>query len=276
MQLFLFEGESIAKGSQLIVSLPSPDAGNVGLMCMDCILSTIKATRIGNIESRYLMGLTGYEEYHAEDGLSLCMPFEVYHVNHSRIILFHQRSTCLGRDMALFMKEYEELIESLQFESILFLGSEHVHTMPDEYVLGNRIFSLIESQSHSSNDKMHKLMQACDPIRLDRFATTLHTSLDYELEESYHQETYSYVFFARTKLMSKSPNTILVGLFSTEVGRVDDAKALAALVLSTYPLPGNNSEYSAQNIRTPKSWGKLFLTDSITPIDEATNGYFYY
>ena len=274
MELFFYEGESIPKGSQLIVSLPSPDAGNLGLMCMDCILSTLKATRIGNVESRYLIGLTGYEEYHPEDGPSLCMPFEVYRIHHSNIILFHQRSTCLGRDMASFMKEYEAFIESFEFEGILFLSSEHVSTMPDEYVHGNRIFSLI--QCKNSNEKMSRLIQACEPIRLDQFATTLQSSLDYELEDRYHQETYSYTFFARTRLLDKSCNSVLLGVFSTEVGRVDDAKSLVAFVLSKFPFPGNNSEISSENIRTPKSWAKIFFEEPAVPLDEAPNWYFYY
>lgn len=137
MELFLHEGISLPSEFTLFVSIPSPNAGNVGLMSIDCLLSSLSMRRIGCIESKYLIPITGYEEYPAGGTTVLCMPLEVYlFTGNDHIVLFHQRSIPTDGKMKTFMEDYLQLLRTLHFNSLVFISSESITCMPDSFVHG--------------------------------------------------------------------------------------------------------------------------------------------
>ena len=146
MKLCLFEGESIPPESILLLSIPSQESGNAGLMAMDRLLATCSSslTRIGNIDSHYLLTISGYEQYGEEDTFpsQLCLPLEVYRIQSSSssppFFVLHQRSICgrwMNRD---FVAKYRDFLLDLKPSFLIITSGEELENMPDSLVLRYR------------------------------------------------------------------------------------------------------------------------------------------
>jgi hypothetical protein len=258
MQLFLHPGESIPPNSNLIVSVPS-EAGNTGLMTMDSLLSTLPSIRIGSIESRCLLSISGYEQYKPHEPPVLCMPMEVYRILDTNLIMIHQRSICaLGKTKAFF-EEYKEFLDSLQANFILFLTSESVNVMPDAFVHGPRIFSYYTTPS--PNVEFAKLIEVCHGICYE--SDSSESWEDIEDEAVYHQDTYSSFLFIKHSLMNTASTTLIFGCFSPENGRVVDSNNMTSFLLKTLPI----AVPTGIRIATPKSW-EILITGIERPVAE--------
>ena len=144
MKLYLFEGETIPPESILLLSIPSQESGNAGLMAMDRLLATCSSslTRIGTIDSHYLLPISGYEQYGKEDTFpsQLCLPLEVYRIQSSSssssppFFVLHQRSICgrwMNRD---FVAEYRDFLLDLKPSFLIITSGEELENMPDSVV----------------------------------------------------------------------------------------------------------------------------------------------
>ena len=136
MKLCLFEGENIPPESILLLSIPSQESGNAGLMAMDRMLSTCSSslTRIGNIDSHHLLPISGYEQYGDMLLPQLCLPLEIYRIqspSSTPLFLFHQRSICgrwMNRD---FIEEYRDFLLDLKPSFLVIVSGEELENMPD-------------------------------------------------------------------------------------------------------------------------------------------------
>lgn len=255
MRLCLKKGEEIPSQSTLVVSVPS--IGNAGLMAVDCILSTVPFTRIGSIECSCLLSMTGYEKY---NGMQvLCAPLEVYRLDGTNVIVFHQRSICAAGRTEEFIDEYKTLLEQLDLKLVMFIGSESMELMPEAQVYASKLFTYYQhNQPSQALDHVYKVCEASNLANLPLHSSPFYRSMaEYAQEETYHKDTYSQVFFVRNVLMKTlMENSILAGTFSWEQAKEEHGKSLALLVLRALGLV--SEEKTEAYLRTPESWKHLF------------------
>lgn len=153
MRLFRSQVHSFVQAPIFVYCIPS--WGNVGQLAGDLLLATLSKNKkldlIGNIDTDYVLPMTGREQFQTNSKPFLCTPIEVYHVQDTDIYIILQRAPLVNGKSDSYTQNFMELLINLNCQQLIILCGASMTGLSDEFILSDRFFSCSSSGDQSPN-----------------------------------------------------------------------------------------------------------------------------
>ncbi|KAJ2787876.1 hypothetical protein GGI15_000384 [Coemansia interrupta] len=128
------------EGGTLVV--PAVSIGNVPQLAVDLLINTLRAPRIGVIDSPALTPISGPAGYDHLDADMRSMPLEIYQSEDEKWTIIQQRAPPLPKHHRIFARELVEYIKSSGFARVVVLASSDAALRTDALIDGSQIRTL--------------------------------------------------------------------------------------------------------------------------------------
>ncbi|XP_062092525.1 uncharacterized protein LOC133798285 isoform X3 [Humulus lupulus] len=122
MEFVVEEDKHLDKDCSTLI-LPALSIGNVGQLAMDLLVSTMKAERVGYLDTPFVLPCVGNDAYGPVPQGQLALPLEVYDSPSNGVTLLQQRSPVVKGMMIEFAKNLAEFAAASGKKHVIVLSS---------------------------------------------------------------------------------------------------------------------------------------------------------
>jgi proteasome assembly chaperone 2 len=197
--------------NQYTLLLPSLSIGNVGQLSMDLLIYNCSFTKIGYLDSEFIIPLVGNDAYSDEGKGILSTSLEIFMNEEMKLIIIQQRSPIIKRKQSEYFENLIEWIQKQNFERIILINSSDKTLFPHN-LQELFIFRYFYYSSNENNDLLISFIK--EKLKWKEMEIE-------NIEKILKNGTSSYFLYEECK--KKNINLVILTLFCFEGNNIPEA-----------------------------------------------------
>jgi len=230
MQFFAFQPTNFVNNT---IILPALSVGNIGQLTIDLLISTFSFEKVGYLESKFVLCVTGNGAHH--DPKDLVTNLEVYQKKDSNITLLQQRGPIIKKNSKSFSQSLINWIQNNNFQHIILLESAEASFRLDTQITGSQLRFISTKTINNQLSWLHLEKESFDVF--------------------VRRETFTSTFF--DDCQTKGLDLLVLVLFCSEGNNIPESIIMATNIINFFHLKKSTDSLNSFTWVFPNSWNTI-------------------